>query len=153
VGRRLSERAVRDAAKGRVWTGLQAQRRGLVDELGGLDAACVLAAEHAGLGAAWRARTLTLTLTKARTRALHARPSPSPSREAELYPDPEAPQAHTLHYPGPGAAWRAEGMELRELPAAPSFQEKARSLARTRIRTRTRTLNRTPAFPYPYPYP
>ena len=42
-GRKLSERAVRDAAKGRVWTGQQAHRRGLVDALGGLDAACVLA--------------------------------------------------------------------------------------------------------------
>ena len=67
---------MREAAKGRVWTGQQAHRRGLVDALGGLDAACVLAAEHVGLG----------------------------------------------------AAWRAEAVELRELPAASSFQDKARQL-------------------------
>ena len=48
-GRRLPEAAVRDIAKGRVWTGAQAKALGLVDELGGLDAAMRLARAEAGI--------------------------------------------------------------------------------------------------------
>lgn len=44
------ERA-RDIAKGRVWTGAEARQRGLVDELGGLDAAIAAARSLAGLKA------------------------------------------------------------------------------------------------------
>ncbi len=41
---------LRAVARGRVWTGADALRHGLVDELGGLDRAVELAAERAGLG-------------------------------------------------------------------------------------------------------
>ena len=47
--RRLPVSAVRDIAKGRVWTGAQAKALGLVDELGDLDAALGYAREAAGL--------------------------------------------------------------------------------------------------------
>lgn len=43
-------------ARGRVWTGRQALERGLVDKLGGLDAAVAAAAERARLGADWQTR-------------------------------------------------------------------------------------------------
>jgi protease-4 len=41
--------ALDDVARGRVWTGLDAHERGLVDELGGLETAIGLAARRAGL--------------------------------------------------------------------------------------------------------
>ena len=53
-GRHLSARRTREVARGRVWTGQQALSRGLVDELGGLHAACGLACKEAGLHEAWR---------------------------------------------------------------------------------------------------
>jgi len=40
---------LREVAKGRVWTGADARRHGLVDELGGLDDAIDLACTHAGI--------------------------------------------------------------------------------------------------------
>lgn len=43
-------------ARGRVWTGRQALERGLVDKLGGLDAAVAAAAERAKLGNDWQRR-------------------------------------------------------------------------------------------------
>ena len=39
AGRRMDKEAVHQAAKGQVWTGVDAKARGLVDELGGLDMA------------------------------------------------------------------------------------------------------------------
>lgn len=48
-GRKLDPEAVRKIAGGRVWSGREAQALGLVDELGGLDAAITHAAEAAGL--------------------------------------------------------------------------------------------------------
>jgi ClpP class serine protease len=48
-GRGLSEAAVARLAKGRVWTGEQALGLGLVDQLGGLEAAVQLAKQAAGL--------------------------------------------------------------------------------------------------------
>jgi len=48
-GRALSRRHVRRHARGRVWTGEQAWRRGLVDELGGIHVALSLAAARAGV--------------------------------------------------------------------------------------------------------
>ena len=48
-GRKLPEEAVRQAAKGRVWTGADARERGLVDELGGYAAALRAAREALGL--------------------------------------------------------------------------------------------------------
>jgi protease-4 len=51
-GRRSSTEKIDAIAQGRVWTGKQARELGLVDELGGLDRAIVLAKEHAKLDAA-----------------------------------------------------------------------------------------------------
>jgi protease-4 len=47
-GRHMSEEDVRKIAKGRAWTGEDALKNGLVDELGGLDAALDYAAKEAG---------------------------------------------------------------------------------------------------------
>jgi protease-4 len=49
AGRGMSRDAVHDVAKGRVWTGSDAARIGLVDELGGLRDATRIARERAGL--------------------------------------------------------------------------------------------------------
>jgi protease-4 len=49
-GRKLSEEAVDAVAQGRVWTGAEAKRHGLVDELGGLSDALDLAKDRAGIG-------------------------------------------------------------------------------------------------------
>jgi len=49
-GRGLEEKAVKQAAGGKVWTGRQALARGLVDELGGLRQAIAHARKLAGLG-------------------------------------------------------------------------------------------------------
>jgi protease IV len=48
-GRGLPSDRVHDIARGRVWTGADARERGLVDELGGLEAAIALAKERIGL--------------------------------------------------------------------------------------------------------
>ena len=48
-GRRMSEARVDSLGRGRVWTGRQAQKNGLVDLLGGLDLAIAIAGEKAGL--------------------------------------------------------------------------------------------------------
>ena len=50
-GRAMSRDEVHAVAQGRVWTGRQALVRGLVDELGGLRRAVLLAQEQAGIGA------------------------------------------------------------------------------------------------------
>ncbi len=50
-GRKMERDAVHAVAQGRVWTGTQAKERGLVDELGGLDAAITKARELAEVGA------------------------------------------------------------------------------------------------------
>jgi protease-4 len=47
--RNMSNDQVLEIAQGRVWNGLQAQGLGLVDTLGGLDAAIALAAGMAGI--------------------------------------------------------------------------------------------------------
>ncbi len=49
-GRSLSKEDVDRVGRGRVWTGRQAQERGLVDELGGLTTAITLAKKAAGIG-------------------------------------------------------------------------------------------------------
>ena len=51
AGRRLTKDQVEAAAKGRVWTGEEAQKKGLVDELGGYDVALRLAKEAAKIPA------------------------------------------------------------------------------------------------------
>ena len=50
-GRSMERDAVHEIAQGRVWTGAAAKKNGLVDELGGLDAALAEAHELAGLPA------------------------------------------------------------------------------------------------------
>ncbi|HUR57678.1 MAG TPA: signal peptide peptidase SppA, partial [Opitutaceae bacterium] len=52
--RKLDVAVVQEIAQGRVWSGVEAQKIGLVDELGGLDAAIAFAAQKAGLGANYR---------------------------------------------------------------------------------------------------
>jgi protease-4 len=47
-GRKMTEEQVEEIARGRVWTGLQAHKIGLVDELGDFDTALALAKELAG---------------------------------------------------------------------------------------------------------
>ena len=51
AARKLSREQVEAVAEGRVWTGLQAKERGLVDRIGLLDDAVASAAKRAGLGA------------------------------------------------------------------------------------------------------
>ncbi|MGI5287287.1 signal peptide peptidase SppA [Nonomuraea polychroma] len=48
--RDLTRERTHELARGRVWTGADAQSRGLVDELGGLEDALALARKRAGLG-------------------------------------------------------------------------------------------------------
>jgi protease-4 len=50
--RKMTPEAVDAVAQGRVWTGLQAKQRGLVDALGGLDRAISIAKERAKIPAA-----------------------------------------------------------------------------------------------------
>jgi protease-4 len=50
AARRLERRVVEEIAQGRVWSGAEAVKLGLVDELGGLEAAIRYAARKAGLG-------------------------------------------------------------------------------------------------------
>ena len=53
-GRKLKREFVEEIAQGRVWSGSEAKQLGLVDELGGLDAAVAFAAEKAKLGTNYR---------------------------------------------------------------------------------------------------
>lgn len=55
-GRGLELERVRELAQGRVWSGTAAKELGLVDEIGGLQAAIDHAAEVAGLGIDWEVR-------------------------------------------------------------------------------------------------
>ena len=48
-GRRMTPERVHELARGRVWTGADAQANGLIDELGGLDQAAAIARLRAGL--------------------------------------------------------------------------------------------------------
>ncbi|MDB6170615.1 MAG: signal peptide peptidase SppA, type [Verrucomicrobia bacterium] len=52
--RHLNLDFVKEIAQGRVWSGAEAKKLGLVDEIGGLDAAIKFAAEKAKLGADYR---------------------------------------------------------------------------------------------------
>jgi protease-4 len=53
-GRKLDRDRVEEIAQGRVWSGAEALNLGLVDELGGLDAAIAHAADQAGLDGNYR---------------------------------------------------------------------------------------------------
>lgn len=50
TGRKLDRNRVNEIAQGRVWSGIQAEKIGLVDQLGGLNAAIRSAADRAKLG-------------------------------------------------------------------------------------------------------
>lgn len=52
--RNLKRSQVEEIAQGRVWSGVTAKKLGLVDEIGGLDAAIAYAAKKAGLGPDYR---------------------------------------------------------------------------------------------------
>jgi protease-4 len=56
AGRGLDIEATDVIAQGRVWSGIDAKERGLVDELGGLTAATKHAAELAGLSGGWQTK-------------------------------------------------------------------------------------------------
>jgi protease-4 len=53
-GRHLDRAVVEEIAQGRVWSGTEARKLGLVDEIGGLDAALKFAAQKADLGGNYR---------------------------------------------------------------------------------------------------
>ncbi len=53
-GRNLPAQKVADIAQGRVWSGVAAKEIGLVDEIGGIDAAISYAAKQAKLGNDWQ---------------------------------------------------------------------------------------------------
>ncbi|WP_414576265.1 signal peptide peptidase SppA [Anabaena sp. CCY 9402-a] len=53
-GRKLPEQKVAEIAQGRVWSGVAAKQIGLVDEIGGLNAALTYAAKQAKLGKDWQ---------------------------------------------------------------------------------------------------
>jgi protease IV len=53
-GRHLDRAVVEEIAQGRVWSGTEAQKLGLVDEIGGLDAAVKFAGQKAQLGNNYR---------------------------------------------------------------------------------------------------
>ena len=55
-GRNMPVEKLREYAEGRVWTGVDAKERGLVDVLGGLDDAIAIAATSAGLGDDYQVR-------------------------------------------------------------------------------------------------
>lgn len=61
--RRMSAGQVDQVAQGRVWTGRQAQQRGLVDQLGTLDQAVASAARMAGLGEEYAVRYIERELS------------------------------------------------------------------------------------------
>jgi protease IV len=75
--------ALREVAKGRVWTGADAQRRGLVDDLGGLAEAVEVACRAAGVG---RSEIRLRVLPRARPleRLLPAENSEAPAAAAGL---------------------------------------------------------------------
>lgn len=52
--RKLKREQVEEIAQGRVWSGVEAKKLGLVDEIGGLDAAIAYAAKKANLGTSYR---------------------------------------------------------------------------------------------------
>ena len=63
VGRKLPEARVREIAKGRVWTGAQAQQLGLVDQIGGFYDAVDKAKALAGLKGEVRLKRMATQLT------------------------------------------------------------------------------------------
>jgi protease-4 len=96
AGRHTTPEKIDAIAQGRVWTGRQAKEIGLVDELGGLDRALVLAKEAAKIG---RGRGNRAGGVSAEAVALRIDRQPvrrlGPQRAAVGLPRPErAPRAH-----------------------------------------------------------
>ncbi|MDE5093602.1 MAG: signal peptide peptidase SppA [Trichodesmium sp. St11_bin5] len=54
TARNLAPEKVEEIAQGRVWSGANAQKLGLVDEIGGIETAIKVAAEKAELGNSWK---------------------------------------------------------------------------------------------------
>ncbi|MDE5098334.1 MAG: signal peptide peptidase SppA [Trichodesmium sp. St16_bin4-tuft] len=54
TARNLAPEKVEEIAQGRVWSGANAQKLGLVDEIGGIETAIKVAAEKAELGDSWK---------------------------------------------------------------------------------------------------
>jgi protease IV len=79
-GRDMTRDQAHELAKGRVWTGADARDNGLVDELGGLEDALVLARKRAGLAADAPVRTYPRTNPLERLRG----PDSSEDRAAAL---------------------------------------------------------------------
>lgn len=85
AGRNLPIEQVREIAKGRVWSGVDAKRLGLVDELGGLPVALRLAREAAGIEADEDVRLVTFPRKRDPWQALFGEgPKSSDERAAVL---------------------------------------------------------------------
>jgi protease-4 len=80
-GRKLPVEKVREIAKGRIWTGEQAKRLGLVDELGGFPVALRLAKEAAGIDADREVRLRQFPAKKSPFQALFSESSDSSEDE------------------------------------------------------------------------
>ncbi len=76
-GRKKQPEAVRPLAEGRVWMGEQAKERGLVDALGGLDAAVEMIRERAGIGKDEKVRLVAYPGRRGLLDYLASRQSPS----------------------------------------------------------------------------
>src|SRR5204863_5432599 len=63
-GRHLSTETVQELARGRIWSGEQAQRRGLVDRLAGLGAALEEAKRRSGLPERTAVQVISLPLDR-----------------------------------------------------------------------------------------
>ncbi|HMC83846.1 MAG TPA: signal peptide peptidase SppA [Candidatus Polarisedimenticolia bacterium] len=94
-GRKMTEEEVNQVAQGRIWTGQQAKDRGLVDRLGGLDAALELARVKAGIP---KSQALSIEIFPHRKGLLES------LREGEL----GTTSAHSLPAPIRALAARAE---------------------------------------------
>jgi len=99
-GRRLPRAAVEAVAGGRVWTGADAQRLGLVDEIGGLDRAIELALEAAHLPKGEPVRLEFYPESRSLFDFLHERREPLlPASLVRLARSLEPPRAELLELP------------------------------------------------------
>ena len=100
-GRKLPQQKVAEIAQGRVWSGLAAKEIGLVDEIGGLDAATLYAAKQAKLGDDWElqeypeVRTFEERLLGQLTKEVRSALS-SNRASGQLPKDPLAAELHKL---------------------------------------------------------
>lgn len=100
-GRKLPEQKVAQIAQGRVWSGLAAKEIGLVDEIGGLDAAIQYAAKQAKLGEDWElkeypeVRTFEQRLLGQLSKEVRSVLGSS-SASGQLPPDPLTAELHKL---------------------------------------------------------